>query len=95
MRPHEFLRHWRRAHGITQMAAARAADVSQAAWSGWERNLTVPQANKLFLLERMTEGQLPASAWSTLGPTDYERVDEFLRRLAGRPDVEEDSCMTT
>lgn len=64
MRPGERLAAWRNKKGWTQTEAAKRLQVTQSAWSEWERGRKQPSLDLAFEIERFTSGAVKARMWA-------------------------------
>lgn len=55
---------WRRERGWSQDYAAELIGVTQAAWAAWETGRKSPELRNALELERLTDGQIKAAAWT-------------------------------
>jgi transcriptional regulator with XRE-family HTH domain len=61
MKPHERLREWRVAEGLTQGAAAERVGVGQPAWCRLEAGSSVPQMETALRIAQLVG--IPLDAW--------------------------------
>lgn len=59
----ERLLSWRKAAGLTQLAAGKKVGVSQPVWHEWERGTRRPGRERAAALEALTSGLIKASEW--------------------------------
>jgi transcriptional regulator with XRE-family HTH domain len=61
--PGKRLRAWRLKAGLTQDGCAKRVGVKQSAWAEWESGARTPREESLVEIERLTEGEVPASVF--------------------------------
>lgn len=54
---------WRHGRALSQVAAAEALGVAQAAWAAWETGRKTPDLSNALELERLTGGVISAAKW--------------------------------
>ena len=64
MRAPELLKAWRERNGLTQSALAERVCVRQPTLSEYEKGRRTPGVEIAFRIERVTEGAVPAVAWT-------------------------------
>ena len=79
MQAHERLRAWREKMGISQGLAAEAAGVRQNTWSDWEHGRKIPQGRFLGIIELVTSGAVPVSAWAGVPASARARIARVLK----------------